>query len=116
MKPATVTAIPQTEADFQRRIIEFAQLMGWRVLHVRAQKTETGWHVGYEGDSGFVDLLVARDGVVHCWELKRDERSPYQPGQREWIDALGARVMYASVSADWDEIVALLSAPRKRTK
>lgn len=101
---------PQSEADLQRAIMDLAQLMGWRRLHVRAQETKSGWKVGYEGDTGWPDLTLARDGIVYFWELKRNTKSPFRPGQEEWLEVLpNARVI---TPEDWIYIEAVLTAPR----
>ena len=59
-----------TEATLQERVIELAHLFGWLVMHTRPARTETGWRTPLQGDPGFPDLVLAREGVVLLAELK----------------------------------------------
>lgn len=97
----------ETEEAFQRRVIAYAKANGWMVAHFRPAKTEKGWRTPVEGHAGFVDLVLARDGVVHHWELKAEGKYP-SAEQRAWGRAMGASYRLFRPS-DWDEVVALLS-------
>lgn len=77
-----------TEDHLQRRVLDLAALRGWRRVHIRPARTERGWRTPYEGDPGLPDLILARRGVVILAELK-GSRTPWQPGQREWLAAAG---------------------------
>jgi hypothetical protein len=71
------------EADYQARIIDTARLHGWRCAHFRPAHTAKGWRTPIEGDRGFPDLVLARDGHIIIAELKSD-RGRLGPGQSEW--------------------------------
>jgi hypothetical protein len=61
------------EAELQAAVIECAQILGWRVAHFRAAKTERGWRTPVQGDGkGFPDLVLVngRLGRVMFVELK----------------------------------------------
>ena len=80
--------LTMTEDDFQSRIIETAQLHGWRVAHFRAARTSRGWRTPVQGDAGFPDLVLARRGALIVAELKSDT-GRVAPDQRAWLDQLG---------------------------
>jgi len=86
-----------SEADFQATVIEMAQRYGWKVYYIPDSRRSPG---------GYPDLTLARNGIIHFWELKA-QRGVTSPAQREWMDALGvwANVMRPS---DMDEIERLL--------
>ena len=111
MDVGSVTRIktpPQSEDDFKRTVIELAKLYGWLVHHARPAMNRRGaWATWQEGDNGFPDLVLAREGVVIFAELKREKAKP-TAAQMEWIEALGqppACVWYPSM---WPQIEGLL--------
>jgi len=105
------TPIFRDEAEMVDSLIEIAQALGWRVCHFRPARTEKGYRTALQGDAGFPDLVLARNGVVHIWECKMEHqgfRGRLSPAQRAWMDALGdkARVLYP---ADYDWAVEQLA-------
>jgi len=98
-----------TEAALQRALIKVAQDNGWRVHHDPPGEDRAGeWRTRFHGDAGFPDLVIARDGEVIIVELK-SQHGRFRAGQREWIAALGARVVRPS---DMDALIARLRHPR----
>ena len=81
------------EQDFQRTVIDMAQAFRWKVYYVPDSR---------RSPSGYLDLTLARNGIIHFWELK-SQKGRITPAQQEWLDALGpwARVYRPS---DLDEI------------
>ena len=77
-----------TEAQFAQAVIELAQYRGWMVVHFRPARTEKGWRTAMTGDRGFVDLVLARRGVVLHVELKT-MHGRIGKGQQEWADQIG---------------------------
>lgn len=77
-----------SEANFQRRVMDFAKLCGWRCVHLRPARTEHGWRTAYEGDPGLPDLVLARRGRVLLVELKSDSGKPTLD-QTAWLLAAG---------------------------
>jgi hypothetical protein len=72
-----------------------AQLHGWRRVHFRAARVQvdpvTGeerWATPYDGEDGFPDLVLARDGEVIFRELK-SHTGKLAKAQQEWLDELG---------------------------
>ena len=59
----TTTTRPQTEAQFQQAVIDYAKLMGWRVFHAFDSR---------RSEPGFPDLTMVRNGRLIFVELKRD--------------------------------------------
>lgn len=105
--------LAELEDDLKDWVIELAQRLGWRVVHFRPARTTRsarGWATVYDGDRGFPDLVLARDGVIIVAELKA-QRGTFGPGQREWLAALGDRAVVWR-PGDRDEILAVLRAPR----
>jgi hypothetical protein len=75
----SATAPPQSERAFERAVVEYAKLLGWRVFHpFDARRSEPG----------FPDLAMARKGRLVLAELKTD-RGRVSGEQRAWLDALG---------------------------
>lgn len=85
-----------TEAQFQRQILQLAQLTGWRVAHFRTAMNARGKYMTpVAGDGkGFPDLVLVKGGRVLFRELKRD-RTYLEADQKLWRDAL------LSAGADW---------------
>lgn len=101
------------EADWSSFVVDLAVRAGWRVAHFRPARTTKGWRTPVEGHAGFVDLVLARDGVVLHRELKTN-RGVLTAEQRAWLVALGPS---AGVwrPRDRDEVIATLTAPRGTT-
>lgn len=96
----------EKESDFQRAVIELAQLLGWRVAHFRPARTEQGWRTAVAADgAGFPDLVLVRFTVVYA-ELKA-EKGRVSEAQAAWHDALRAAGQECHVwrPSDWDAIV-----------
>jgi hypothetical protein len=82
------------EADFQKLVVDYARARGWlchflpdwlyrlalRDMQQR-RRADRDWP-----DSGFVDLVLARDGAVLLVELKSD-RGRLSDGQLRWTRA-----------------------------
>lgn len=108
-----------TEAACQRTIVEAAKRGGWRVHATPpAQRANGNWVTPVQGDAGWPDLILLRNGELLIRELKR---RPYtvKPEQQAWLDGLRA----AGVDADvlWvpeqqDAFIArLMARPRKES-
>lgn len=77
-----------TEADFTSAVIALAQYRQWQVTHFRPAWSERGWRTALQGDAGFPDLVLARNGVVIIAELKTEKGRVTQV-QAAWASALG---------------------------
>jgi hypothetical protein len=99
-----------TESAFQRQVIQFARLCGWRCCHFRPGLDRRGrWRTAVQGDgAGFVDLVLVRERVVWA-ELKADA-GRLRPEQVAWVGALRAAGQEVHVwrPADWAEVEAVL--------
>lgn len=82
-------ALTISEADFQTTLLDYARLRGWMCTHFRPARTVKGWATALQGDPGFPDLVLARDGVVLVAELKRHGKKA-SPAQLRWLAAVGA--------------------------
>lgn len=102
-----------TEKEFQKQVIELAQLFGWRVAHFRAARVIRGgtesWRTPVEADgAGFPDLVLAKGGRVLFVELKTDSGlSGLSDAQRDWLAALGPQAVVWR-PADWETIEATI--------
>ena len=83
------------EKDFQEVLIAEAKQKGWLVYHAFDSRRST---------SGFPDLVLARNGIVHHWELKVQGKKPNRT-QVEWIVALKARWWWPS---QYEEMIRIL--------
>ena len=96
-----------SEKDFQKAVIEYAELRQWMVYHVANVKGQLRSKTG----KGFPDLCMARRGWCVFAELK-SERGKLKDEQKEWIAALPAREgvveKFVWRPSDWDEIVRVL--------
>ena len=76
------------EKGWQQEVIAYAHDHGWRVAHFRPARTARGWRTPMQGDPGFPDLVLARDGAVLLIELKKWGEHPSEE-QLDWIMAAG---------------------------
>lgn len=78
-----------SERELQNHIVDAAHKRGWLVMHVRpAQKRDGQYVTPIQGDAGFPDLVLARNGRRIFAELKREGKDP-EPAQELWLAALG---------------------------
>jgi 5-methylcytosine-specific restriction endonuclease McrA len=90
-----------TEAEFQRQVVELAQLTGWWVYHT---------HDSRQSNAGFPDLVLIRHGRVVFAELK-SRRGKVRPEQQHVLDLLGTVAAVETFlwrPADWDQVEAVL--------
>lgn len=83
----------ETEAQFQKWVMDLAKLRKWLIVHIRAQEVTDPdgakrWSVPYEGHKGLPDLIMARRGIVLLVELKSSEGMA-TAAQKEWLKAAG---------------------------
>lgn len=83
-----IMARAMAESQLQTHVISSARTLGWRVVHFRPAMTTKGWRTAYEGDSGFTDLVLARNGRVLCVELKTEKGKP-DDNQKLWAQEMG---------------------------
>lgn len=101
------TLLKATEAEFQKLVIEYAQLRGWMVAHFRPAQTQSGrWSTPMTGQTGYPDLTMARRGVVIHAELK-SEKGKVRPEQQCWVNAMGDSAVVWRPS-DWPEVQEVL--------
>jgi hypothetical protein len=95
-----------TEREFQERVIARARTRGWLVHHARpCQRADGRWTTPVEGNAGFPDLVIARDGLVLFRELKTDS-GRLTPAQRHWLEVLPNAEVWRP--GDWPEVEAII--------
>ena len=94
------------EASLLSVVIRFARLRGWLVTHSRPGRTAHGWRTPIQGDPGYPDLTLIRNGRLVFAELKSDTGKVRQE-QRVWLSCLveapGVEC-YVWRPGDWPEI------------
>jgi hypothetical protein len=90
-----------TEDQLQDAILDAARLFGWRAYHIRRSDRAI-----VQGDAGFPDVTLARDGRVLFLELKR-EGGRMTRAQVEWIEAIGVGALIVRPD-DLDTILGML--------
>lgn len=113
-KPANFPR-PMWEKEFQRLVIDYAHLRGWRVASFRParvmrngrEKYETA--VGADG-KGWPDLFLVRDNRLVALELKVGKNKPSDE-QQAWLAALQRVCDFAACvwPADWELIERVLA-------
>lgn len=82
--------VRMSEAEFTTTVIDLAKWHKWKVAHFRPAQMRSGrWATAMQGDIGYPDLTLARDGVVMFAELKSDT-GRMRKDQLEWAEAIGA--------------------------
>ena len=93
----TPVTAAMSEDELLGNVVLAAQLRGWLVYHIRNSKRGV-----VQGNPGFPDLIMVRDGRLLAVELKRQDKHP-TPDQRMWLERLAAAGAFAVVwhPADW---------------
>ena len=94
------------ESELTRAVIELAQLLGWKVMHIRpAQNARGDYRTPIAGDGkGWPDLFMVKPDselAPYAIELKVGKNKPTAE-QLEWIYALGGAGCYVGVWTDRD--------------
>jgi hypothetical protein len=81
----------ESEAGFQRWVINTAHIFGWKVAHFRPAMNQRGkWMTPVQADgAGFPDCVLAnsRQRRLIIAELKRED-GKLSDKQKEWLDTL----------------------------
>jgi hypothetical protein len=93
-----------TEGDWLTQVVDYAHLRGWLVSHQRPGRTSNGWRTAIQGDAGFPDLVMVREGRVIFAELK-SQRGRVGEAQKPWLEEL------AKVSIEASNVVVALWRP-----
>ena len=107
-----MTALKQSEASFQRAVIDYARANHWRVAHFHDSRRQVrpGVLVGDKDAAGFPDLVMVRGELLVIAELKAG-RGRVRPEQEAWLRALwqvpGVTVRLWSPE-DWADIESTL--------
>jgi hypothetical protein len=83
----SVLSRAMTEQELLEAILDAARLYGWKAAHFRPARTDKGWRTPMQGDPGFPDITLARNGRVLILELKRLGKYA-TPEQEAWIEAI----------------------------
>lgn len=92
---------PVRERDFQDAVIQLAKLNNWMVHHQRPARTKDGsWRTAVQGDAGWPDLILVRDGRMIIAELK-SEKGKLTPGQEDWLRAIDDVKLASGGAVQW---------------
>lgn len=101
-----------TEAELQDGIATAAQYAGWKVMHVRPARTESGWRTAVQYDGkGWPDLFLAHpDRGVMAIECK-SRRGRLTLEQSDWLDTLAAAGVPVVVASpgNYDETITTIT-------
>ena len=124
----TIMNAAVTEDAFLRQVIELARLRHWLIHHCRPARTGKGWATPIQGDAGFPDLVLVREGIHNSGgearlvfiELKA-ERGRTTSLQRDWLRPLQDCIIFSQRvhwhrmpevylwrPSDWHQIVEVL--------
>lgn len=97
-------AVVESERNFQIKVIEAAELLGWLVYHT---------HDSRRSQPGYPDLTMVRERVVFA-ELKA-KTGQVRPDQIVWAQRLtnAGQEVYLWRPADWPEVLEVLRKPSK---
>lgn len=103
-------AVPMTEAEFQRRVTEHAESLGWEWMHVgRVGKYAPNGAKGTLG-RGWPDLLFCRGDRLFVAELKEQNAPPPSTDQHRVLSVLSYAVpVYVWRPTDWALILEVLT-------
>ena len=99
MTTRDVMAKAMSEDELLSCVIDLARALGYRVAHFRPARTAKGWRTAMQGDPGWPDLVMAKDGRVIFAELK-SQRGRMSHEQWVWFAAL-ASGCYLWRPSDW---------------
>lgn len=99
-----LTRLAWSEEQFKAEVIREATSRGWLKHHDRPARTDKGWRTAIEGDPGFPDLVLAKDGRVLIIELK-SEKGRVSAEQKAWIKHTRGQVWRPR---DWTKILLIL--------
>lgn len=77
-------ASAMSEDDLLGNVLDLARVLGWWAHHCRPARTAHGWRTPVQGNAGFPDLILVRDGWLIAAELKRQREKP-TAAQGEWL-------------------------------
>lgn len=107
---AAGSTLPLTtsEDSLQRMIITQAHGRGWLVAHFLPATRHGVVATHMDGDNGFPDLVLAKNGVVLHREVK-SHAGRLRPTQKDWLNALGpGETVGTWRPGDWRRIIAEL--------
>lgn len=93
------------EKELVSVLVDYASLNGWRVHHCRPAVNRRGeWSTPIQGDKGFPDLILARQGMILVREVKT-EKGRLTEAQHSWLAAFGVpEPLGVWRPSDWNRI------------
>lgn len=114
MPRSAALRVTETEAQFQKRVTDAAELFGWAWMHIVRCPTNRGtsWRTPTIGPlgAGWPDLVLVKGPDLLFVELK-GEKGTVSPAQALSLSVLNSvGVCYVWRPDDWDRIMEVLSA------
>lgn len=103
--------IDETEAQFQRRVCDLAELHGWDWMHIEPMGSPKGWRTPTKGPlRQWPDLTLVRGHRIVFLELKAQKAPPPPDAQRKVLQLLSqATEAYTVRPSDWAFILEVLA-------
>jgi len=89
-----------TEDELLREVQKLAKLNSWLFTHFRSVKTPTGYRTPLQGDPGFPDCVLAKQGYKTLHVELKTERGTASPAQLDWLVALDGVIIRPS-TLEW---------------
>jgi hypothetical protein len=105
--------IQETEAEFQKRVVQLAESLGWGWMHIEPMGSPKGWRTPTKGPlRHWPDLFMVRGHRAVIFELKAQKAPLPSTEQRKVLQALSAvpsLEVYTMRPSDWPLIFDLLT-------
>jgi hypothetical protein len=109
----TAAALRLSEADWQQRVTDLADLRGWGWVHFRPARTQQGWRTPVSGPLGvgWPDLVLVRGERAIAVELKSaaGRASAAQVSVLEVLGRVSGVEALVARPSDWDRVQKLLT-------
>lgn len=95
--------IEETEAQFQKRVIQLAESLGWDWMHIEPMGSHMGWRTPTKGTlRQWPDLVLLRGARMMFLELKAQKAPPPGVDQKRVLQKLSAAAeTYTVRPSDW---------------
>ncbi len=83
-----IIARNMSEAELQNSVIDAAQKLGWLVHAERAAITVKGYRTPMQGDPGFPDLVISKEGHFPIFAELKSQKGKQTTEQKNWGNSM----------------------------